>query len=96
MNRPTSTKALQILLTFLFLTTVIVVSFHHHSGLRDYSTCAACKVVTDLSANETPQIFHVDTIPLFEVNMAGKAFTIYQPCFGISRQDRAPPVNSPL
>jgi hypothetical protein len=93
MNRPASTKSIQILLTFLFIDTVIVASFHHHADLRDYSTCATCKVVSHLSANETPQIFHLETIPFLKVNMAVNAVNIYLPFISIPRQNRAPPAN---
>lgn len=93
MNRPASTKSIQILLIFLFIATVIVASFHHHADLRDYSTCPTCKVVSHHSANETPQIFHLETILIFKVIMAVNAVNIFLPSISIPRQNRAPPAN---
>jgi hypothetical protein len=94
MDRKTFGVNIPILLIFLFLTTVMVTSFHHHADLRDHSDCVTCKAANDLAANDTPQIFHIPFPQIAEEQFVHAVINIRLASIRILRHSRAPPKNN--
>jgi hypothetical protein len=96
MNHKELGRTIPILLLFLFLTTVLVTSFHHHADMRDHSACAICKVVKGPATNDTPQIFHLPLPQKDEELIVYEVIKTRQHSFFILQHSRAPPKNSSL
>jgi hypothetical protein len=94
--RNTVGKHVPILLIFLFLTTIVMTSFHHHADPRDHSNCAACKVAKELTSNETPQLIPLPLPKILQEQVYIKAVNDCPTDFRIPLHSRAPPVNPSL
>jgi hypothetical protein len=82
-------------LIFLFFTTIVVTSFHHHVDLWVHSGCATCKVAKALASNDTPTIIQIPLPQISKEKFKPEDATFYQVCLTVPDQARAPPTLFP-
>ncbi len=91
MNRKTFGISIPAFLIFLFLTTIVVTSFHYETDLIAKADCATCKVASDLASNDTPQVFDLKLSQPVDDLVYSEVVNGCQTCFLIPHHSRAPP-----